>query len=271
MMPTPLCQRRTAARKSSSIEAPARPSTGNDAASSPSFPRQRLRQRLDLGAAGARRHEKLHLTLRCARCALRLTDSTPYPRIDSTTGRQLDFATTPSFHRGHGGVVASRRCGRPLTRNAFWRRRHGQVQRRSSPRKRKAPIHMCCDRILTGTEKVRAMHAAILENSKNAPPVQRTKKLFGASSMAAPFKMALEAGKKWADGKTLNVSFLDGSATQKQRVIAGHEMDEVREHQYRTSPPGRPPRTSGSPLSPTMVRGPTSARTTWEFRRASRP
>jgi len=91
---------------------------------------------------------------------------------------------------------------------------------KSSPRQRKAPIHMCCDRILTGTEKVRAMHAAILENSKNAPPVKRAPKLFGASSMSAPLKMALEAGKKWADGKTLNVYFLDGSATQKQRVVA---------------------------------------------------
>ena len=63
------------------------------------------------------------------------------------------------------------------------------------------------------------MHAAILENHKNAPPVKRAK-LFGASSMSAPAKMALEAGKKWADGKTLNVFFLDGTATQKQRVIA---------------------------------------------------
>ena len=90
---------------------------------------------------------------------------------------------------------------------------------KSSPRKHKALIHMCCDRVLSGTEKVRAMHAAIQENSKNAPP-PRGAKLFGASSMAAPAKMALVAGKKWSDGKTLNVFFLDGSATQRTRVTA---------------------------------------------------
>src|SRR4051812_21131641 len=91
---------------------------------------------------------------------------------------------------------------------------------KSSARKRKAPIRMCCDRVLTGTEKVRAMHAAVLENSKNMPPPTKRPKLFGASSMSAPLKMALEAGKKWADGKTLGVWFKDGSATQRQRVIA---------------------------------------------------
>jgi Astacin (Peptidase family M12A) len=92
---------------------------------------------------------------------------------------------------------------------------------KSSPGKRKTAIHMCCDRILTGTEKIRAMNAAIKENSKNAPPKPALRaKLFGASSMAAPAKMALIAGKQWADGKTLDVCFLDGSVTQKTRVKA---------------------------------------------------
>lgn len=87
--------------------------------------------------------------------------------------------------------------------------------------KSKPMIHMCCDRILTGSEKIRAMHAAIQENIKNAPAAPLpAKKLFGASSMGAPAKMALLAGKKWADGKTLGVCFLDGSATQKMRVKA---------------------------------------------------
>ena len=36
--------------------------------------------------------------------------------------------------------------------------------------------------------------------------------------MGAPLKMALEAGKKWRDGRTLGVFFMDGSATQKARV-----------------------------------------------------
>jgi len=87
------------------------------------------------------------------------------------------------------------------------------------PLKRDTTIHMCCDRILSGAEKVRAMHAAIQENSANAPPAPRAR-LFGASSMEAPAKMALQTGKKWADGKTLAVFFMDGSATQKSRVMA---------------------------------------------------
>lgn len=89
----------------------------------------------------------------------------------------------------------------------------------SAPRRRKAPIHMCCDRILSGSEKVRAMNAAIVENGKNAPPPVKRPKLFGASSMGAPLKMALEAGKKWKDGRTLGVWFKDGSPTQRRRVI----------------------------------------------------
>ena len=80
-------------------------------------------------------------------------------------------------------------------------------------------IHMCCDRILTGAAKIKAMEAAILENSVNQPPAPvRSRRKFGASSMGAPLKMALEAGKKWRDGRTLGVFFMDGSATQKARV-----------------------------------------------------
>ena len=82
-------------------------------------------------------------------------------------------------------------------------------------------VHMCCDRILTGTEKVRAAHLAVQENIKNAPPPPvATRRRFGASSMGAPLKMALQTGKKWADGKTLGVYFMDGSATQKARIMA---------------------------------------------------
>ena len=85
--------------------------------------------------------------------------------------------------------------------------------------KRRPKIRMCCDRILTGTEKIRAMEAALKESSKNRPPRQpASRRRFGASSMSAPLKMALEAGKKWADGRTLGVYFMDGSATQKAKV-----------------------------------------------------
>jgi len=90
---------------------------------------------------------------------------------------------------------------------------------RTTRSSRKPKIQMCCDRILTGAEKIRAMELAIKEASVNRPPAQKaTRRRFGASSMGAPLKMALEAGKKWADGRALGVCFLDGSATQKARV-----------------------------------------------------
>ena len=74
-------------------------------------------------------------------------------------------------------------------------------------------IHMCVDRILTGDQKIKAMQLAIKENNKNQPNIRR---LPGVSSH--PMKMALEAGKKWADGRVLKIYFLDGSKIQKSRV-----------------------------------------------------
>jgi len=85
--------------------------------------------------------------------------------------------------------------------------------------KRSPKIQMCCDRILVGTEKIKAMEAALKENGMNRPPPHKASaRRFGASSMDAPAKMAIVVGKKWADGKTLGVCFLDGSATQKAKV-----------------------------------------------------
>ena len=65
---------------------------------------------------------------------------------------------------------------------------------------------MCVDRILTGAQKIKAMQLAIAENQKNQPHIRR---LPGVSNH--PMKMALEAGKMWADGRLLRVCFLDGS------------------------------------------------------------
>jgi hypothetical protein len=75
-------------------------------------------------------------------------------------------------------------------------------------------IHMCVDRILTGEQKIRAMELAIKENKKNQPKME---KLPGVS--AHPMKMALQAGKMWADGRLLKVCFMDGSKIQKSQVI----------------------------------------------------
>ncbi len=75
-------------------------------------------------------------------------------------------------------------------------------------------IHMCVDRILTGEQKIRAMKLAIEENKKNQPKIAR---LPGVS--AHPMKMALLTGKMWAKGRLLNIYFMDGSKTQRSRVI----------------------------------------------------
>lgn len=65
------------------------------------------------------------------------------------------------------------------------------------------------------------MDLAVKENPKNKPP-----SLFplqpGASNGRA--KMALLAGKMWANGRTLGIAFLDGSPTQKRKVTQMAEM-----------------------------------------------
>lgn len=76
------------------------------------------------------------------------------------------------------------------------------------------PIRLCFDRILTNSEKICAANLARKENPANTPKPQ--KQLFGVS--AHPFKMAIQTGKRWKNGRVLKVYFLDGSAIQKQRV-----------------------------------------------------
>jgi hypothetical protein len=74
---------------------------------------------------------------------------------------------------------------------------------------------MCVDRILTGEQKIQAYELSLKENSRNAPAVPR---MPGMSNH--PLKMALLAGKMWKKGRVLRVGFLDGSQTQRQRVMA---------------------------------------------------
>jgi hypothetical protein len=117
----------------------------------------------------------------------------------------VDFAASHP-----GALVSNSRHRRPQVKKSRTAKADG---------KRRPKIQMCCDRILTGLEKIKAMEAAFRESSENRPPEHKaSRRRFGASSMSAPPKMALEAGKKWADGRTLGVYFMDGSATQKARV-----------------------------------------------------
>jgi hypothetical protein len=82
------------------------------------------------------------------------------------------------------------------------------------PAKRR-PVCLCHDRILEGEAKRRAMALACKENPANAPAMPR--RLTGVSMSFA--KMALFAGKRWANGRTLRCRFLDGSETQRRRVM----------------------------------------------------
>jgi len=75
-------------------------------------------------------------------------------------------------------------------------------------------IHVCVDRILTGEQKLRAYELSVKENPMNAPVVPRLPRM-----SLHPSKMALLAGKLWRKGRTLSVGFMDGSTTQRKRVI----------------------------------------------------
>jgi hypothetical protein len=76
-------------------------------------------------------------------------------------------------------------------------------------------IRLCIDRIIPVENKPHAMEVAIKVNPKNRPVLPP--KLGGVSMH--PAKIALFAGKKWKPKQTLGVVFLDGSATQRAKVI----------------------------------------------------
>jgi hypothetical protein len=79
----------------------------------------------------------------------------------------------------------------------------------------KPDLHLCIDRVVPMEHKVKAAELARKENRNNEP--RRPPLLFGAS--IHPVKMALLTGKKWQPGKNLSVAFLDGSKTQRAKVI----------------------------------------------------
>jgi hypothetical protein len=77
--------------------------------------------------------------------------------------------------------------------------------------------HFCFDRVLTNSQKIEAAKKAVQENPQNAPRMPE-RVPFGVSSH--PVKLALLTGRKWADGKTLGVYFMDGSQIQRDKVKA---------------------------------------------------
>jgi prepilin-type processing-associated H-X9-DG protein len=78
----------------------------------------------------------------------------------------------------------------------------------------KKQSHFCIDRTIPFDLKPKAAELAIKENPANGPKIRH---LPGVSSNV--LKIALETGKLWKNGRTLNVAFLDGSATQRQKTI----------------------------------------------------
>jgi hypothetical protein len=81
--------------------------------------------------------------------------------------------------------------------------------------KQRSAIHVCSDRILTGDQKIVAMRKAMGENASNTPRMAALP--FGASR--SPLKMALMAGKKWANGRVLRVHFMGGTAFQRNQTV----------------------------------------------------
>jgi hypothetical protein len=76
-----------------------------------------------------------------------------------------------------------------------------------------AELRLCVDRVVPQDHKVTAATLAVEENKQNKPIVH-----VPAGASFHPLKMAILTGKKWENGRKLTVSFLDGSATQKQKT-----------------------------------------------------
>jgi hypothetical protein len=80
-----------------------------------------------------------------------------------------------------------------------------------------AECRLCVDRVIPMELKVVAARRSRQVNSHNDPGPQLQKvRRMGVSGH--PLKMALETGKRWKPGQTLNIRFLDGSARQRAKV-----------------------------------------------------
>jgi hypothetical protein len=80
-----------------------------------------------------------------------------------------------------------------------------------------AACRLCVDRIVPLDLKVVAAQRSRAVNALNDPGPNLAKlRRMGVS--AHPLKLALETGKRWKPGQTLNIRFLDGSAHQRAKV-----------------------------------------------------
>ncbi|MGE0680432.1 MAG: M12 family metallopeptidase [Candidatus Binatia bacterium] len=81
-------------------------------------------------------------------------------------------------------------------------------------------LKMCVDKMLPPERLIEAATRAFAENPDNLPG-QPAAPRFGVPAMhVQPFRMALIAGKKWQNGRTLRVSFVGGHQTIRQKVMS---------------------------------------------------
>lgn len=81
---------------------------------------------------------------------------------------------------------------------------------------KKKDWHLCIDRVVPSHLKREAAARAIKINPANDPTPHLNKYRRGGVS-AHPYKIAVEAGKLWKPGQTLNIRFMDGSSIQRER------------------------------------------------------
>jgi len=84
----------------------------------------------------------------------------------------------------------------------------------SMPEEEKLP-HVCLDMVLPPAMQVEAAERAVEENPSNLPIFRHRP---GMGVAPSPLQLALVTGKKWQNGRTLHVRFLDGQAQIQAKV-----------------------------------------------------
>ena len=81
-------------------------------------------------------------------------------------------------------------------------------------------IKVCVDQILPSVRRIEAAKRAVAENPENAP-ITRSRPVLGAlPTPLTPPELALLVGKRWQNGRTLRVRFLDGEPRVQAKVEA---------------------------------------------------
>jgi hypothetical protein len=83
----------------------------------------------------------------------------------------------------------------------------------------KESIDICTDKVLPSDKKIDAAERAVQENPSNAPmaPMALFRSL-NISPPEEPLHMAVLTGKKWRNGRTLNVRFLNGDSRVTEKI-----------------------------------------------------